>query len=408
MRLFPVSLLLFSTLHASWDFDIFAKGSELYDETREKTIQIYNDTLKTLNTQPEDQAVRRVKYQEEAWERVSDALREGTIYINERESLPQSSWMGRDKEDVQEDINALFEKIIRGLVGGALKEDQREIEALKARIKEADEKIARMHEARIGAPDESRIHTTKSEYDEKIKGTLVQKKIWEHRIEVIKQHLQKRFADIGVMLTPAQVDVLLTRVDGKDIIRMTMVMDILNYITQQIETLMKKSRESLEQAKRYYGMHQVLLELVIYIQQQYIDKCNQEYIPKVHRLMTQAKALLEKTRRLKAEEEDVARAHLYEKNIEALQWTLKVAKVYEADLIASRDKVQEAQQVAKANLKLSENTYRTVSLSSDLYALISQSQEVFLEVSRIQVPDIVPFQNLQIKRTYQEITQKLK
>jgi len=66
-----------------------------------------------------------------------------------------------------------------------------------------------------------------------------------------------------------------------------------------------------------------------------------------------------------------------------------------------------AQVVALANLKVSQNTYETVSLNADLYDLISESQEMFVTVSRIQVPDIVPFENVQIRKKYKELTQML-
>ena len=71
---------------------------------------------------------------------------------------------------------------------------------------------------------------------------------------------------------------MLSRVDGDDIIEISLVMETLKHITNQIMILMKESKEELVQAKKYYGMHQVLLELVVYIQQKYIDKSNTIYI----------------------------------------------------------------------------------------------------------------------------------
>ena len=67
----------------------------------------------------------------------------------------------------------------------------------------------------------------------------------------------------------------------------------------------------------------------------------------------------------------------------------------------------EAQKISLANLKLSKNTYATVSLSADLYTLISESQTMFEEVSKIQVPSIVPFENMQIRQKYLELTDSL-
>ena len=404
MKRLSLSILLFSTLHADWTSDILQKSTELYDETREKTIQIYKDTL---NNPPLTHDELRRQRLGKAWENVVDELQEGTAYIDQLKTAPQSSWIGRDKEDIQQDLNGLFDKIVQGLVGSDLMAYKEQMEELRKKIDQNKKKILTYREKRIGAPEKSRLYTTKSEYTEKIKELKDENGILENEMRIIKENLRQSFADIGVNLSMAQVDVLLTRVDGDDIIQISLVMDTLKYVTQQILTLMQESNEELKQAKKYYGMHQVLLELVVYIQQRYIDKCDNAYIPKISRIIADSQSMIEQTQRLKAQEEDPKRAAVYEHNIKAQEWTLNVAKRYREDLIRSRDKMIEAQKVALANLKVSKNTYETVSLSADLYDLISESQEMFVEISKIQVPDIVPFENTQLQQKYKELTEKI-
>ena len=106
------------------------------------------------------------------------------------------------------------------------------------------------------------------------------------RFASLKTDLKSNFKEIGVNLTSEQIEVLLTRVDGDDIIQISLVMETLKHITNQILELMKASKEELKQAKKYYGMHQVLLELVVYIQQQYIDKCDNVYLPKIDKMIS--------------------------------------------------------------------------------------------------------------------------
>ena len=48
-----------------------------------------------------------------------------------------------------------------------------------------------------------------------------------------------------------------------------------------------------------------------------------------------------------------------------------------------------------------------VLLSSDLYSLISESQTMFNTITKIQIPHIVPFQNIQIQKRYKELTKTL-
>ena len=209
-------------------------------------------------------------------------------------------------------------------------------------------------------------------------------------------------------LTAAQIEVLLTRVDGDDIIQISLVMETLKHITNQILELMKASKEELTQAKKYYGMHQVLLELVVYIQQQYIDKCDNVYLPKIDKMITDSAQMMANTRRLKGQEEDARRRAIYNNNLDAQMLTHKAAKLYRNDIVASRDNMREAQQISKANLQLSKNTYATVLLSADLFDLITESQSMFEEVSKIQVPNLVPFENFQMEQKYRELTERLR
>ena len=404
-RLSLTVLMLGCTLHADWSDTLLKKGSTLYDETREKTLQIYKDTLQSKPLNHEEMRKQRLN---NAWDGVVGQLKEGTIYIDELKQAPDSAWIGKDKEDIREDLNVLFDQIVKGLVGGDLMAYKEQMADLKAKIAQNNEDILSYREKRIGAPESSTLYTTKSEYDKKIADAKAENKILQNKMRIIKKQLRQNFADIGVKLSDAQLDVLLTRVDGDDIIQISLMMDTLKYITQQILHLMQESKEELTQAKRYYGMHQVLLELVVYIQQKYIDKVNNVYLPKIDKIIDDSKNMMVLTQRLRANEEDAKRSAVYTHNLEAQALTLKVAQQYCKDLVRSRDRMVEAQKVARANLMLSKNTYETVSLSADLYDLISESQQMFAEVSKIQVPEIVPFQNLQIQQKYQELTNRLK
>jgi len=185
-------------------------------------------------------------------------------------------------------------------------------------------------------------------------------------------------------------------------------METLKHITNQILELMKASKEELKQAKKYYGMHQVLLELVVYIQQQYIAKCDNVYLPKIDKMITDSEQMIENTNRLKGQEEDARRRSIYNHNLDAQTLTHKAAKLYRKDIVASRNNMIEAQKISKSNLTLSKNTYATVMLSTDLFDLITESQSMFEEVSKIQVPNLVPFENLQMEQKYRELTESFK
>ena len=71
-------------------------------------------------------------------------------------------------------------------------------------------------------------------------------------------------------------------------------------------------------------------------------------------------------------------------------------------------KVRKAQQVIKKDLQLAQNTYDTVELSADLLSVLKTSQASFDVLMNLQVPEIVPFENLQMKNKFQELSETLR
>ena len=394
-------LLLITSLQADWKSDMLEKSSAIYNETKNKTILLYKENVET-------QPLTKEERMDKVWDKIYPDLEEGAKNIDKLNNAPDSTWIGTDKEDVQKDINQLFEMIVNGLIEDDLLIYKTKMEKLKKEISSNKANILKYREKRVGAPKRSAIYTTKSEYDTKIEETKNENGILENEIRIIKEDLEKNFEEIGVNLSAAQIDVLLTRVDGDDIIQISLVMETLKHITKQILVLMKASKEELTQAKKYYGMHQVLLELVVYIQQKYIDKCNNVYLPKIDKMISDSAEMMVNTNRLKAQEEDARRRSIYNNNLDARMLTNKAAKLYKNDIISSRNNMMQAQKISKENLKLSKNTYATVMLSADLFDLINESQSMFEEVSKIQVPNLVPFENIQLEQKYKELTEKLR
>ena len=401
MKLLSLFILLVSCVHADWKLDMMEKSNQIYTDTKNKTILLYKENVET-------QPLTKEQRMNKIWDNVYDDLEEGAGYIDKLNNAPESTWIGTDKEDVQKDINKLFEMIVNGLIEDDLLIYKTKMEKLKKNISANKSDILKYREKRVGAPDSSKIYRTKSDFDEKIIETKDENTMLENEIRIIKEKLKNDFKEIGVNLSSAQIDVLLTRVDGDDIIQISLVMETLKHITNQIMLLMKESKEELTQAKKYYGMHQVLLELVVYIQQKYIDKSNKVYIPKIDKMIVDSAQMIENTNRLKNNEEDTRRRSIYHNNIEAQKLTNKAATRYKQDLISSRNNMIEAQKISKANLELSKNTYATVLLSADLFDLISESQSMFEEVSKIQVPNLIPFENIQMEQKYKELTEKLR
>lgn len=395
-----------SSLQAEWHF--LGDENDIYEAARDKTIEIYKDTIDVFRKEEEPPHISEQKRLKEAWDEVLPKLKEGAALLQERDTLPPKRLIGRDKRAVQEDMQALFDDILHDLTGTMISQERRRLDALRLEIEKNRSLIADYKESRISAPEASTFLTTRAEYDRKIVCLQKRNEVLRQRIVELKKDLKARFASIGVNLNEAQIDALLSRIDGEDIINLTVTMHTLHYITQQIAALMEQSGESLKQAKRYYAMYALLQEFVVYIQTRYIDTNRNVYLPKVDAVIAQTTEMIRQTQRLKMLEEDPMRKNVYGHNLEALTLTLKTARRYKQDLIAAQKRVAQARNMAQKNLQMAQNTYKTVVLSSQLYDLIEQSSQTFVEVSRMQVPHIIPFENRQMARTYRELTERMR
>jgi hypothetical protein len=137
------------------------------------------------------------------------------------------------------------------------------------------------------------------------------------------------------------------------------------------------------------------------------DKVNNNFVPQIEHIINQTQKMMGKTSRLYEMEPDSQKKRIYQKNLNIQAETKKVAQSYKEQLIVANNEMKKAQQVSLSNLKLAQNTYYTVSLSSELYLVISESQTLFNKIAKIQMPNIIPFENKKIKKKYQEITGKL-
>ncbi len=396
--------LLFLTaatlLQADWKSDMLEQGTELYNNAKNKTVTLYKELKPAVPGKKESEEA----HMNALWDTLLPQLEEGLDYTNKLEKAPESAWIGSDKKDIQEDIDKVFNKIINTLIEDDFMAYKKEINSLEQDISANKNTVAFDREKKISAPLQSSIKTTKADYAAKIEALQGENRQYQTRITQVKGKLIRQFSDIGVTLTPEQINVLLSRVDGDDIIQMALMMDVLKHITSQIMVLMKENHEDLGYAKKYYGLHLVTLELVVYIQQKYIDKVDRRYIPKIDAIMFEAQKMAGETQRLADSEISERRRRIYQKNMQTQKLTAHVAELYKQDLITSKISMINAMKITKRNLMLARNTYKTVVLSADLYELISESRNMFSEVSKIQVPSIVPFENMQIEKKYYELT----
>ncbi len=405
-QLVALSLMGTLSLQADWR-DVL---TELTDEAK----VIWNEQSRVLlpdETSDENISVRYQRLREEhfdaVWVDVIGKLEKGLLINQEMEKAPNSAFFTEDKISLQKEFDGILDDIVDLLLDDKLLNYRESIRESREKIALNEKEILSCREKKIVAPNDSHVKTTKAQYKQKI---IDAKEIIAQEKEAIVQNkmaMSGNFKELGIDLSPEQIDVLLARVDGDDIIQMTLVMDVLKQITAQLLGIMQESNEELNQAKKYYGMHMVLLELVVYIQDKLIGKISHDYLPKIDEIIVHTKKMLVKTNQRISDEENLQRRNIYYQNYQSQQLTFKTAILYRQNLRNELNQVREAKAVSQKNLELSKNTYETVTLSSDLFKIIASSQEMMKEVMKLQIPTIIPFENIQMRDKYQELTDRL-
>ncbi|CAA6800915.1 MAG: Unknown protein [uncultured Sulfurovum sp.] len=377
-----------------------------YAEWQNTLSDAYHNVKKNIQPTELSAEEKKAKKFRILWEDVFEEYQEGVMLLDKSQYAPNEAWFKKDQIDYKGDIDEVINNIIKILIDDDLLAYKDELDDINNEVSELRADRTEFFEKKIHAPIKSRVSTTQTEYEEKIKDTNDKIKVLEGNINTIKIRVQQRFENNGINLSLSDINQLISRVYGNDIIQMTVIFEVLKKITKQIGMLMQESQEDLAQSKKYYGMHLISLQLVVHIQQEYMNSVD-NYILQVDSIIQKTDEMIKRTSSAYELEKDKDLKSGYLNNQEIQSFNKSVAQAYKQDLLESQAKIALAQQTTIAQLKLAENTYQTVSLSGKLYSLIQNSNMLFKRITEIQVPKLEPFKNQKMKLQYDEITTKL-
>ncbi|MBF0368744.1 MAG: hypothetical protein HQL52_04725 [Magnetococcales bacterium] len=340
----------------------------------------------------------------EAWNHSLPKLKKA-IHIKEKlVTASEDVFLFKDRNAFKQDFNKIMDGLSVVLSARCLDVAQKELVSLKNKIKKQKMKSSHYRELCAGAPRIHFIRTTQSQYKNKIAASELLVDKAEGRISEIKDGFAREINQYGFTLSTEQVDVLLTRVDSDAIIRMTSVFDTVKAISEKLMELTDQSGENLEIAKKYYKMHVVLLELIIYMQNKYLDEMDKVYLPKLQDILDRVGQVQQKAMLEIKQEKSVDRRKIYRSNIKAHQLTLKTARLYHKSLESQRAKIIKAKKATERDLALANNTLDTVMVNADFMDLIQTSRKTFDSIINLNVPSLIPFKNKEIQRKFEEIS----
>lgn len=386
-------LLSFTIINCS-----YANEENWWDSSTKAVVNLWNN-IKITNT--EEFA--------EVWENITPKLNEVLELEQQAESTPDSVWLGlgTDKQDLNEEINQLLDEAVEILSISNTNNTRQAIRAEEDRIREMKQQIAKYRQAQITAPVDSTWQTTVGDYDLKIKQLTKLIEQSKTKITDLKTQFAQELSDKGLSISKQQLEVLLSSVVGEDIIQSSIVYDNIKQISQQLMILTQKSGEDINISQRYYGMYTVLLKILLHMQQNFIHKIENQYLPKIDNIIIEVRNINATTGNLLRSTHDKTHHKHLLANLQAQNLTLQTAELYKKHLVKQSYKIVKAIRKTSKDLQIAQNTYKTVRIGGELINLLRSSQKSFEILLNIQVPDLLIFENKQMKNEFAILTQKL-
>ncbi len=348
----------------------------------------------------------------EKWDKLHDELDEALTLINEQRDAPDASWMPfkEDKGSLEEDLEALLEEVIEILNLSDLTDIKQEIRAAQRNVRDYRKRISKLQTEKLMAPAEvSRWKVWKkdiADYEQKISDYREAVDENRARVETLKRQFLEKISSIGISLTGDQIDTLIYSVTGDDDVEMIAVFDNIKILTDRLRELTRESRHNIETARRYYGMHVVLLKTLLFLQGTYIERIEKDHLPALEAIAGENQALMAQTEALL---EDCAPQHReqYIANLEAQRLTDKTADLYMRYLRGNQERVETSRAKILKEYQVAENTYHTVSTAYALIAVMRSADRFFNALSALQTPELLTFDNREMREEFRKLTSKM-
>jgi hypothetical protein len=319
--------------------------------------------------------------------------------IEQQKKAPDSALFSKDKGTYQKKIDNLLDEAIAILGDSPSVTTITEIRFRQRYIEQRKEIIASLKAKKAMNPDKD--YTKEIEKEEQRIATSRQE------IERLKSGLVNQLDSVGIKLSQEQADSLANSVTGEDDARMFTVFYNIRLFTGQLKTLAGETGENLAIAKKYYGMHTVLLMTLLHLHDIYISRVDQSYLPKIKGILDENRKLQSETKSLMKGSEGTHKASLTA-NLEAQQLTGKVAAMYLSYLDKKKNKVAESRKKVNKEWEVAVNTFKTVTVAHILINIIRESEAFYKSLTELQVPDLLTFTNAEMKNEFQRLTIQMK
>lgn len=321
--------------------------------------------------------------------------------------------------DAESRANDLLAEAFSVVSDSPITQIQEDIANHRNTITELRDRVSRLREDRISAPvapsgvTETITSTigltkSKSDIDDAIADAEARIAGNESAIHDAKERFRRAMADAGANVTSEEANLLLDSVTGNDLIRIAAAYEAARGVSTQLMELMDQSGEDLKRAKRYYAMHTTLLALLVHAQTTFIEKVDDEYLPKISAIQNDVLETRRDTEKLLSEQNTARQIEALNGNLASQAIALEASDFYRSHLIDQRNEIVIARQKTVRELRIADNTLRTVDASFQLRAMMESATLSFEALQNLESPGIERiFRNEQLRQEFQKLSEKL-
>ena len=346
------------------------------------------------------------EYALEAWDDCRDKLGEVIELEAEKPGLPRRAWVRRDREDVDEDIDSLLDRVLDALELSEMTECRQRYAALDEKIKAAEASLAEYREARVFAPVDGGLNPfakTRESYARKIE--LLTEDVAQYRRDKAElvSALRKAYEQMGIELSSEQVSFYLSSVSGKDIVGLSAVFHNVGQLNGKLEELVAQSPGNTETAKRYYGIHVVLIRTLIRAHETIIRDIEEHYVPKISELRHLNEATARETDQLMEQATDDQKTTLLASR-NTQNETAKALNVYGEHLEDVKARLGRSLDALNGRYQVAKNAYDTIRVAASLVSEMQACIRDLTTVRQMHLPDLLPLDNEALQKRFGEIT----
>ena len=273
---------------------------------------------------------------------------------------------------------------------------------MQARISKLEEEKVLLNEKKysVTGEEEQNLENEMADIDAKIA------KSYEY-IKLLEEDLQIKMKNLGIRLSIDQIRVMTTRVDGDDLAKSIAIFDVTKQISNTLGQLVKDNSFSSNTTTKYYGVYLILSEILGFAQREYITKIDEEYLTKLESYKKSGYQSIEYANEQMRQATMESSKNIFKKNIEAEEFTIKVIDKYKGILLDQKAQLDDALITTDEQIAVAYSTYKTASNSSALMALMVDTQSTFDQILEMQMPEIIPFENIELENEFKSLSDKL-